>query len=251
MNTVRFFTSGALFLFSVYCLIFNKELPFSFPIWVYALATAYFAVFPVKDMFAKTSKSLYKSRQFEKSCIKDTRCSEKELKQIKHKYDIRAVGAMLFWIVFMSVPGSLYLFGLIGREWIFFFFALSNFSVFFAVFFWCPFHKIFIRCECCMECRIYNWDSFFQYSFLIFIPNIFTVTLFVLGLLSLIRWEISHFRHPERFYKISNLCLNCENCDLEYCKKGHKKRFSKKLRDDYKAELNENKQNSVKTITKL
>lgn len=233
MNTVRFFSSGVLFLFSIYCLIFNQELPFSLPLWVYIVATAYFAIFPIKDLFSKTSTSLYKSRQFAKSCIKNPKCTEEELLKTKHKFNIRAVSAMFFWAIFMAVPGGLYLFGVLGKEWIFFFFALSNFSVFFAVFFWCPFHKIFIKCDCCMECRIYNWDSFFQYSFLIFIPNVFTIILFSLGLVSLIKWEITHNAHPERFYKESNLCLDCDNCDLEYCKKGHKNMFRKNLKEEY------------------
>jgi len=69
-----------------------------------------------------------------------------------------------------------------------------------------------------MECRIYNWDSFFQYSFLIFIPNVMTVTLFILGVLSLIEWEVTYAKHPERFYKMSNAHLICEHCDLDACR---------------------------------
>ena len=141
-----------------------------------------------------------------------------------------AVYSMLFWLAYMSVPTVLYLTGVIGREWIFFFFALSNFAIFYAVFGWCPINKLFFRSSCCNECRVYNWDSFFQYSFLILIPNVYTVILFSLGCASLIKWEIAVHRHPERFYKMSNACLSCEKCYMESCKKNKKKFFSKKLK---------------------
>ena len=94
----------------------------------------------------------------------------------------------------------------------------------------CPINKLFFRSSCCNECRVYNWDSFFQYSFLILIPNVYTVILFSLGCASLIKWEIAVHRHPERFYKMSNACLSCEKCDMESCKKNKKKFFSKKLK---------------------
>ena len=51
MDTIRFFTSGALFLFAVYSLIWNPQLPFSLPVWLYAAVAVYFAVFPLRDCF--------------------------------------------------------------------------------------------------------------------------------------------------------------------------------------------------------
>lgn len=41
MNRIRLFSSGALFLFAVYCVILNPELPFSQPDWVYVVATVF------------------------------------------------------------------------------------------------------------------------------------------------------------------------------------------------------------------
>lgn len=104
------------------------------------------------------------------------------------------------------------------RAWIFFFFAFSDFCVYFAVFFWCPFHRIIIRPSCCMECRIFNWDSFFSYSFLLFLPSVYSIILVGLALCSLVEWEITYHKYPKRFYRMSNQKLTCENCDLEACK---------------------------------
>ena len=233
MNRIRVLTSGTLFLFSLYCLFFNHTLPFSLSIEIYMIAFIYFAFFPIKDMLSFANLSLYKGRQFEKNYIPNPELQQQEFIKMKRRYDYRAISVFLFWILFMAVPGSLYLLGYIEKIWIFVFFALSNFSVFFAIFGWCPFNSIFIRPDCCMECRIYNWDSFFQYSFLIFIPNVMTVTLFILGVLSLIEWEVTYAKYPERFYKMSNAHLICEHCDLDACRQHKKKMFHKTLKAEY------------------
>lgn len=238
MNRIRVFTSGLLFLFSIYCLFLNPTLPFSFPDWVYLLATIYFSIFPIKDMISICNSTLYKGRQFSKNYIPDNRLDKILFENIKRKYNKRALSALLFWIIFLLVPGFLYLTGIIDKIWIFFFFTLSNFSVFFAIFGWCPFNSIFIKPDCCLECRIYNWDSFFQYSFLIFIPNVYTILLFCLGLASMIKWEYMHYKYPEHFYKTSNKHITCENCDLDGCRKHKKKLFHKTLKPEF--ENNEN-----------
>lgn len=237
VNRIRFFTSGALFLFAVYCLLWDPLLPFSLPQGVYIAATVYFAFFPVKDMLSLCSRTLYKGRQFKKNYIRNPKLDESAFQRAKIKFDRRAFFAFVFWLAFMAVPAALYLTGILGEIWIFFFFALSNFSVFFAIFVWCPFHSLFIRPECCMECRIFNWDSFFAYSFLILIPNPYTVVLFSLGVLSLVEWEVMHALHPKRFYKESNCALTCENCDLEACRNHRKKPFHKQLKEEYRDEI--------------
>lgn len=233
MNRIRVCTSGLLFVFAIYCLFYNQTLPFTLPNYVYVLATVYFSFFPIKDMFSLCNSTIYKGRQFKKNYI-PIKDSQQRLRLIVEKYNKRAFYSLCFWLAFMFIPGALYLFGYIDRIWIFVFFALSNFSVFFAIFGWCPFHSIFIRPDCCMECRIYNWDSFFQYSFLIFIPNGYTITLFLLGVLSLAEWEIMHALYPAHFYKETNAKLTCENCDLDGCHKHKKKFFSKELKEEYK-----------------
>lgn len=193
----------------------------------------FYAVFPIKDMLAPFTNNTYKGRQFKKYYVPAENFDRAEFERIKKKYNRGALCSMLFWLAYMSVPSLLYLFGIIGKERVFFFFALSNFAIFFAVFGWCPINKFFMKTNCCNECRVYNRDSFFQYSFLILIPNKYTVTLFSLGVASLLEWEIMHAIHPERFYKISNACLSCEKCDMEACKKHKKRFFSKKLKSEY------------------
>ena len=60
-----------------------------------------------------------------------------------------------------------------------------------------------------------------KFYILIFIPNGFTITLVVLGLLIFIIWEYYHQVHPERFYSVSNKVLQCNSCSEQTC---HKKK---------------------------
>lgn len=222
MNLFRLIGSAFLFIFSIFSLIFKPELPFTLPKWVYVVGTIYFSIYPIKDMISGANKTLYKGRQYAKNYLQNPFVDEKSFKKTVRQYNLRALYAMLFWLCFMAVPAILFFTNIIDRSFIFFFFALSNFSVFFALYFWCPFRSIIIRPICCNECRIYNWDSFFAYSFLIFIPNAYTIILFSLAVLSLIEWEIMHYLHPERFYKMTNLKIKCINCDLRACKNNKK-----------------------------
>ncbi len=56
----------------------------------------------------------------------------------------------------------------------------------------------------------------------ILIPNFWTYSLIALSVISLIQWEYLLKKHPERFSSISNLNLNCYNCQNE-CRFNKKK----------------------------
>ena len=135
LNLFRLFSSGALLLFALYCLIFDRTLPFSMPTAVLIVATVYLAVFPVKDMLSRFNRTLYKGRQFAKNYEKTPMLDEVEFQRMKKQYDRRAWYAMLFWLAFLAAVGGLYAVGVFDRAWIFFFFAFSDFCVYFAVFF--------------------------------------------------------------------------------------------------------------------
>lgn len=180
--------------------------------------TIYYSIFPIKDMISRANKTKYKGKQFLKNYIPVQNLDVQEFEAYKKKCDRGALRSIIFWLCFMAFFAILYFANVIGKEWIIFLSAMSDFCVYFAIFFWCPFHKILLKPHCCMDCRIFNWDSFFSFSFLVFIPSIYTYILFSLGLISMIVWEINYKKQPERFYKMSNESLSCKNCDMEHCK---------------------------------
>ena len=201
MNRARLFSSGALFLFAVYCLIRDPDLPFSLPHFVYIVGTAYFAVFPIKDLFSFSTNNTYKGRQFSKYYEPAENCDKEDFSLLVKRSNRAAVYSMLFWLAYMSVPTVLYLTGVIGREWIFFFFALSNFAIFYAVFGWCPINKLFFRSSCCNECRVYNWDSFFSTAFLYLFRMSTRLSCFRLAVLRLSSGRLPFTATPNGFIK--------------------------------------------------
>lgn len=221
MNTYRLFSSGILFAVVTVCLLADNDVLLHLPPWIYWIGTVCFAAFPVCDMIRGANRSLYKNKQFACGFEENNTLVEEQFIRIKRRYDRGALYSMAFWLAFLTAVGVLHHFEVIDDLWIVFFFAMSNFCVYFAIFFWCPFHKIFIRSRRCLDCRIFNWDAFFSFSFLIFLPSVYSAVLVPVTLLSLVRWEVSYHCHPRRFFVYSNKKLSCENCDLEHCKNHH------------------------------
>lgn len=85
------------------------------------------------------------------------------------------------------------------------------------VLFYCPFQHWFMKNKCCVSCRIYNWDYALILSPLIFIFNIYTISLIIISLLIIIQWEIIYMLHPERFSEKTNRSLQCRYCEERLC----------------------------------
>ena len=102
------------------------------------------------------------------------------------------------------------------------------------ILFFCPFQTWFMKNRCCTTCRIYNWDFAMMFSPLVFIPSVYTHSLFGFALLLLLRWEIGYRRHPEYFSVKTNAYISCQNCQEKLCH--HKKQlrgFLKKYKDRF------------------
>ncbi len=78
---------------------------------------------------------------------------------------------------------------------------------------WCPFGAI-MKNRCCSDCRIYGWDQLMLNSPMIFyITTPFVAILIVLATVTFIEWEISHWKHPERFSSTTNEGITCKHCN--------------------------------------
>lgn len=80
---------------------------------------------------------------------------------------------------------------------------------------WCPFRDVMMKNRCCTQCRIYNWDTMMLILPIVFVKGFFSYSLFAGAMVVVTIWEGSHLVHPERFYPISNVCLQCGNCKGE------------------------------------
>jgi hypothetical protein len=85
------------------------------------------------------------------------------------------------------------------------------------ILFFCPFQVLFMRNGCCSLCRIYNWDYIMMCMPMVLFPGVYSISLFILSLAVLIRWEIALFTKPYYFLRETNENLTCELCEDRLC----------------------------------
>lgn len=146
-----------------------------------------------------------------------------------------ATASVAFISVFVTaVVGALYLSGVIDAAVVILITLFFSVCDIICILFFCPFQTWFMRNRCCTTCRIYNWDFAMMFSPLVFIPSVYTYSLFGFALLLLLRWEIGYRRHPEYFSVKTNAYISCQNCQEKLCH--HKKQlrgFLKKYKDRF------------------
>ncbi len=86
------------------------------------------------------------------------------------------------------------------------------------VLFFCPFQFFLMHNRCCVNCRIFAWGSWMMASPLMTVLHWYAQSLFWMGVVVLICWEVRFFRHPERFWYGSNLALRCGACTDRLCR---------------------------------
>jgi hypothetical protein len=129
----------------------------------------------------------------------------------------------LVWIVFNMFFGMLYMKGILDDGVMLLLCSAYSVCDLICILFFCPFQSWFLKNKCCSTCRIYNWDYAMMFTPLFFIKKSYTWSLLLLSVALLIRWEITFYRHPERFSENTNEYLHCKNCTERLC--AHKKQL--------------------------
>ena len=132
-------------------------------------------------------------------------------------------GILLAWLGLNGAIAALYYTHIIDKSILLLIALVYSVCDMICILFFCPFQTWFLKNKCCGTCRIYNWDFAMMFTPLVLIPHAFTLSLFGLGLALALHWEITHLRHPERFYEESNCALSCANCKEHLC--AHKKQL--------------------------
>lgn len=149
-----------------------------------------------------------------------------------------AIIVAVLWLSLNGIIGALYYLRVINWE------ILILISLFFSVcdiiciLFFCPFQTWIMKNKCCATCRIYNWDYAMMFTPLVFLRNVYALSLFGLALLLLIKWEVVAYLHPERWDEQKNQSLSCNMCREKLCH--HKlqlQRFLKKGKFNIKGNL--------------
>lgn len=129
----------------------------------------------------------------------------------------------LIWIVFNTFFGALYMRGILDDGIMILLASFYSVCDLICILFFCPFQSWFLKNKCCSTCRIYNWDYAMMFTPLFFVKEDYAISLFALSMILLVRWEITFFRHPERFSENTNDYLRCSNCTEKLC--SHKRQL--------------------------
>ncbi|MBR7040834.1 MAG: hypothetical protein IKI24_03220 [Clostridia bacterium] len=129
----------------------------------------------------------------------------------------------LVWIIFNGVFGALHMLGILDDGIMLLLCGFYSVCDMICILFFCPFQSWLLKNKCCSSCRIYNWDYAMMFTPLFFVRRGYYWSLLVLSVVLLLRWEITFFRHPERFSEKTNEYLKCMNCTEKLC--SHKKQL--------------------------
>ena len=129
----------------------------------------------------------------------------------------------LIWIVFNGIFGALHMAGTIDDGIMILLCCAYSVCDMICILFFCPFQTWFMKNKCCSACRIYNWDYAMMFTPLFFVRKEYSWSLLAISVTLLLRWEITFYRHPERFSENTNDYLQCRNCTEKLCT--HKKQL--------------------------
>ena len=188
-----------------------------------------FAVEMILRFFPTKYESMGCQKQFEKNFKPTGEC-------VPEKQSAKKTFVVAFlWIILNAVIGLFYYLGFYD-EGVLVLISLA-FSVcdMICILFFCPFQTWFMKNKCCGTCRIYNWDYAMMFTPLVFINNVFTITLVIISVLLLLKWELVYRLHPERYTENTNDSLSCKNCKEKLCQhKTQLQSFLKKQREELK-----------------
>jgi len=186
------------------------------PMILYAVFLV-FAVEMVFRFFPSRLESPGSQKQFARNYIKSGST------EIAIQDNNGTVIVLLVWIGFNAVIGALYMIGLLDDGIMLLISCAYAVCDMICILFFCPFQTLFLKNKCCCTCRIYNWDYAMIFTPLFFVRKPYTWGLLALSAALLLRWEITFYRHPERFSEQTNDYLRCQNCTEKLC--SHKKQL--------------------------
>lgn len=222
----------AIFLISFGLYLFRKDhfvtflsTPVFFSITPLHILWAIFMFMMIKHIFPTEKLVTMALRKSEKKQYREKPgYSELKLYQFVQQQNIRAWMVMLCWLIFNSIFGLLYLFGVMDEVDLLMLTVFYFLCDYICILFYCPFQSFIMKNKCCVNCRIYDWGHFMMFTPMLFIRDFFSWSLFFTSCVVLIRWEILYTKYPERFWFGSNQKLQCINCQDKTCqiKKGLK-----------------------------
>lgn len=139
------------------------------------------------------------------------------LRAFVNSSDRGALKVFVIWFVLTVILGTLYITDIFSASILLLISVLFFLCDLICVLFWCPFRVFLMKNRCCTTCRIFNWDHLMMFSFLVFVPGFYTLSLFFVSVVVFAVWEIRFHCHPERFWDRTNRALRCVSCTDKLC----------------------------------
>ena len=178
-----------------------------------------FAVEMILRFFPSRYESPGCQKQFAQNYVKSGRT------EIDIQDNNATVLIALIWIVFNGAIGALRMLDILDDGIMILLCSAYSVCDMICILFFCPFQSWFLKNKCCCTCRIYNWDYAMMFTPLFFVRKTYAWSMLALSVLLLVRWEITFYRHPERFSDKTNEYLSCSNCSEKLCR--HKKQLQR------------------------
>ena len=140
------------------------------------------------------------------------------IKKHVRKANIQAVKSAVAWLVLTGLIGVMRKLHVIHERGLVLLTGIFYVCDLICVIFYCPFQHLLMKNSCCNTCRIHNWDAIMMFTPMAFTEGFFGLSLFSLAAVVFLLWEIRFFRHPERFFAITNANLGCASCPDHHCK---------------------------------
>ena len=144
--------------------------------------------------------------------------SQEELRRAVRTQDLGALKVAVVWLVINLSFGALYHRRLLTIPQLVLLCALCYLCDLVCVLFFCPFQTFLMHNRCCVNCRIFAWGSWMMAAPLMCVPHWYAQSLFWMGVVVLVCWEVRYRRHPERFWRGSNRNLQCAHCKEQLCR---------------------------------
>lgn len=182
-------------------------------LWGIWMIDMFLQIVPANNQTALGSQKLFERR----FCPAREKGNEHLLKQyIISSTKSAYAGVFLIWAILIALLGILYINHKIDDAGLLFISVLFYVCDLICVLIWCPF-RLILHTRCCTTCRIFNWDHFMMFSPLLYIRGFYSRSLFFMSVFVWAVWEISVFRHPQRFWENTNDALKCANCTDKLC----------------------------------
>lgn len=183
--------------------------------WLIPVLFVYFLIDSLSVIIPKMNKDLFSGKYLQKFFREYPKYNIQKVKDLQQRENKAALLIFVLYFTGVNIVGVSFLyFNWFELKYLYIVFLFINASDYICIMLWCPFRDLFMKNKCCNTCRISNWDRLMKFALLLYIPNIFTISIFILGLIVFISWEISYTMNPQYFFTVSNKALRCSNCDL-------------------------------------